>query len=84
MDVVRVAVTFYFFNVLFLVALTLETDESYALNVSTTSDGRISANIKAETFFGARHGLETLSQLVIYDDIRDEIQVSYNISERNS
>lgn len=44
--------------------LSLKTDESYTLNL-TYLRGEISAN----TFFGARHGLETLSQLVWWNDV---------------
>lgn len=55
--------------------LTLDTDESYQLDLSTTSDHEILANIKAKTYFGARHGLETLNQLIVYDDIRRELQI---------
>lgn len=40
-----------------------ETDESYQLNI-TSSSNRVMAQIVAETVFGARHGLETLSQLM--------------------
>lgn len=44
-------------------ALIANTDESYQLNI--TSSGKvILAQVQAETIFGARHGLETLSQLV--------------------
>ena len=32
-------------------------------------DGELYASIYAITFFGARHGLETLFQLIEYDDI---------------
>ncbi|XP_066992201.2 chitooligosaccharidolytic beta-N-acetylglucosaminidase [Anabrus simplex] len=42
-----------------------DTDESYDLQVQELADGRINATISAPTFFGARHGLETLSQLVV-------------------
>lgn len=55
--------------------LTWETDESYALKVQETSDGRINVTITAVTYFGARHGLETLSQLTIFDDLRNEVQI---------
>lgn len=41
-----------------------ETDESYQLNI-TSSANRVMAQISAETVFGARHGLETLSQLMV-------------------
>lgn len=53
----------------------MDTDESYTLNVGQSNDGRLNATVTAPNFFGARHGLETLGQLVIYDDIRNEIQV---------
>nr|AYV99601.1 venom polypeptide [Dolopus genitalis] len=54
--------------------LNSETDESYKLLLSQGGN-EIIAEIKAKTFFGSRHGLETLSQLIMYDDIRREIQV---------
>lgn len=43
--------------------LQLETDESYSLNIN--DDG--TAELKAETVFGAMHGLETFSQLVHFN-----------------
>lgn len=43
--------------------LRLDTKEHYNLTVGQTQDGRVSAVIAAENFFGARHGLETLSQV---------------------
>lgn len=43
--------------------LKLDTDESYSL-VLKARGADIVANITANTYFGARHGLETLSQLV--------------------
>ncbi|EDW30345.1 GL17874 [Drosophila persimilis] len=60
--------------------LTLETDESYSLNIDTDPSGHVVAIIAAANFFGARHGLETLSQLIVYDDIRREVQVTANAS----
>uniref|UniRef100_A0A1A9UTR0 Beta-hexosaminidase n=1 Tax=Glossina austeni TaxID=7395 RepID=A0A1A9UTR0_GLOAU len=59
--------------------LTLNTDESYKLDV-TKGDNYILADIRATTFFGIRHGLETLSQLIVYDDIRRELQILANVS----
>lgn len=64
--------------------LTWETDESYTLKVEEMSDGRINAIITASTFFGARHGLETLSQLIIFDDLRNEVQIARDVSITDS
>ncbi|XP_045139187.1 chitooligosaccharidolytic beta-N-acetylglucosaminidase-like isoform X2 [Portunus trituberculatus] len=56
--------------------LTLDTDESYSLTVNTSADGAATtATITAPTFFGARHALETLAQLVDYDETRDALMV---------
>ncbi|CRL01556.1 CLUMA_CG014295, isoform A, partial [Clunio marinus] len=41
-----------------------ETNEVYHLNI-TTNANKVTAFITAETIFGARHGLETLSQLMV-------------------
>lgn len=60
--------------------LTLDTDESYTLTVTEGVDKRIMADIKANNFFGGRHGLETLSQLIIFDDLRQEIQMPNNVT----
>ncbi|CAL4115874.1 unnamed protein product [Meganyctiphanes norvegica] len=57
--------------------LDYNTDESYDLNV--VHDGSItSATITAPTFFGARHGLESLSQLIDYDEEKDSLQVVHS------
>lgn len=55
--------------------LTLDTDESYTLQISSSNNSAAVATISASNYFGARHGLETLSQLLIYDDIRREVQI---------
>lgn len=57
----------------------LDFDESYTLNIKAEGDD-VLALIEAETFFGARHALETLSQLVAYDDIRSEIQIVRDVT----
>uniref|UniRef100_A0A1B6G0T4 Beta-hexosaminidase n=1 Tax=Cuerna arida TaxID=1464854 RepID=A0A1B6G0T4_9HEMI len=50
-----------------VLSLTQDTDESYNLSISQSTDGRVIVVIEAPTYFGVRHGLETLSQLVVYD-----------------
>lgn len=52
------------------VRLTLNTREDYQLVVVTTGD-ITSATINANTFFGARHALETLTQLIEYQVMQD-------------
>lgn len=47
--------------------LQLETDESYRLETFRTTESVV-VEIHAETFFGARHALETLAQLIWWDD----------------
>lgn len=54
------------------------TDESYRLNISTTTN-RVMVQIQAETVYGARHALETLTQLTVKrmnnDLMRNELVV---------
>lgn len=45
------------------------------MKVSEKSDGNVHALITATNFYGARNGLETLSQLIVYDNIRNEILI---------
>lgn len=45
------------------------TDEGYSLMVRQTDDGKLTADIRGVTYFGVRHGLETLGQLVVYDSV---------------
>lgn len=47
--------------------INLHTDESYNLTLRPT-DKDLVATIHAKTYFGARHGLETLSQLIWKDE----------------
>ncbi|XP_037941459.1 chitooligosaccharidolytic beta-N-acetylglucosaminidase [Teleopsis dalmanni] len=56
--------------------LDLDTDESYKLIIAYENNNeQVTAKIVANSFFGARHGMETLAQLIIYDDIRRELQL---------
>lgn len=50
-----------------VITLNLNTDESYSIDLKYHKE-EIVASITAKTFFGARHGLETLSQLIWWDD----------------
>ncbi|XP_059489580.1 chitooligosaccharidolytic beta-N-acetylglucosaminidase [Neocloeon triangulifer] len=49
----------------------LQVDESYSLKVSTGSveTDPITAEVDSANFFGARHGVETLLQLVVWSDV---------------
>lgn len=44
------------------------------MEVTTTAE-LVTAVITAKNFYGARNGLETLSQLIVYDEIRNEIAI---------
>ncbi|EFX90079.1 hypothetical protein DAPPUDRAFT_309875 [Daphnia pulex] len=57
--------------------LALDTDESYTLDVKTTNSVT-TAYIVAETFFGARHAMETLSQLITWDELSNSLVVIQN------
>jgi len=54
--------------------LRLDTDESYDMSVQTRGD-TTTATILASTYYGARHALETLSQLIAYDEINNSLMV---------
>jgi hexosaminidase len=57
--------------------LTLDvSDEQYSLFVETLPSSSITnATIRAKTFFGARHGLETLSQLIDYEEAENSLMI---------
>jgi len=54
--------------------LRLNTDESYQMTVQTRGD-TTTATILASTYYGARHALESLSQLIAYDEINNSLMV---------
>lgn len=51
-----------------------ETNEHYTIHAYENT-GVVIIRIEAETIFGARHALETVSQLIVFDDIRNELQI---------
>lgn len=55
--------------------LTLETPEAYTLDV-VTQDQVTKVNVSSLSVFGARHGLETLSQLIAFDEDEGAFRVS--------
>ena len=56
---------------------TMDVDESYSLSLDSEKDVKnmYKVNIKAKNYFGARHGLETLSQLISYKEEHDSLQM---------
>eukprot|EP00095_Tigriopus_kingsejongensis_P003204 maker-scaffold50_size457468-snap-gene-1.13 protein:Tk03204 transcript:maker-scaffold50_size457468-snap-gene-1.13-mRNA-1 annotation:"chitooligosaccharidolytic beta-n-acetylglucosaminidase" len=54
--------------------LELYTPEDYELELKSSPDG-VSVHIRATTFFGARHALETLSQMVTFDPLERTLQI---------
>ncbi|XP_046396896.1 chitooligosaccharidolytic beta-N-acetylglucosaminidase-like isoform X2 [Ischnura elegans] len=44
-----------------------DTDEGYSLEVKSSGGGYVDAVVNASSFFGARHALETLSQMAAWD-----------------
>lgn len=55
--------------------INLDTNESYSLHINTSSAGVVQAFIESPTFFGARHGLQTITQFIIFDDLRDQVKI---------
>jgi len=54
--------------------LRLDTDESYDLAVQTVGE-TTTATIIASTYYGARHAMESLSQMIAYDELSNSLQV---------
>ena len=62
--------------------LTLDTDESYSLSITDTIFGA-KAVISAKTFFGSRHALESLSQLITTMKISQGDTATVNVIASN-
>lgn len=54
--------------------LTMDTDESYSLS-SSRIGSRVQVEISAKTYQGMRHGLETLSQLISWNEVSGAFQI---------
>lgn len=60
--------------------LRIGVNETYGLHVSGVgANNTITVRVQAPTIFGARHGLESLAQMIIYDDIRDIFLLRTNV-----
>lgn len=55
--------------------ITLDTNETYNLKINTSSAGVVQVFIQAPTYFGVRHGLQTLTQLIVYDNLSDQLKI---------
>ncbi|CAG7832847.1 unnamed protein product [Allacma fusca] len=54
----------------------LNVDESYVLSLESNNQrNSVSTSIVANTYFGARNALETLSQLIAYDDETNSLKI---------
>lgn len=58
--------------------LNFNTNEEYKINTITEGEETVKVSIEAETIFGARHAIETVSQLIAFDNIRNELQIVGN------
>merc|ERR1712142_1277208 len=54
--------------------LRIDTDESYDLALQTVGE-TTTATIIASTYYGARHAMESLSQMIAYDELSNSLQV---------
>lgn len=55
--------------------ITLDTNESYNLQINKSVSEVVQVFVDAANYFGARHGLQTLAQLIVYDNLREELKI---------
>lgn len=55
--------------------LGLDTNEAYKIQ-GYENTGVVIVKVEADNIFGARHAFETISQLIVFDDIRRELQLA--------
>ncbi|NP_001092297.1 beta-N-acetylglucosaminidase NAG3 precursor [Tribolium castaneum] len=61
--------------------LKLNTNESYELTVLKSDS--LAVRLSAANFFGARHGLETLNQLIWFDEVVNELRILHGVEIRD-
>lgn len=59
--------------------LSLETNEEYELELTEVNGNELLARINAVTYYGARHGLESLSQLIAFDEFTNQLKVRIDL-----
>jgi len=65
--------------------LGVETNEHYSLQVKGEGgEAGLQIIIRAETYFGARHGVETLFQLIQFDSVEDSYLISADVNIEDS
>lgn len=56
--------------------MTFNSDTYEGYDLTIFHDGElIQVNIKVQNFYGARHALETVSQLIVFDDIEESLVI---------
>jgi hypothetical protein len=58
----------------------IDNDESYKIDVSTDSSKTTVVRISGKTYFGIRHALETLSQLIVWDYFENSLVIADDVS----
>ena len=64
-------------------SLTTDTDESYELTASSDGSKSVVVKISANTYYGARHAMETLGQMITYDELSDTLQIYRSATVRD-
>lgn len=64
--------------------LKLGTDEKYELLITTQASSETLVYINSFSFYGARHALETLSQLIVWDEMIPALVMMKNAQIRDS
>lgn len=61
----------------------LATDESYKLSINKVKK-YVTVKIIAKTYFGARHGIETLSQLIVFNTFSKKLRIYHDVEIQDS
>lgn len=58
--------------------LVMATNESYSIQINQSDEDGVLVEINAISYYGARHGLETLSQLIIFNEFSNKFVMLQN------